>query len=114
MDSPTDQTDLKNSIINKSTILYAEDENILREEVSNILQGFFQKVFIASNGEEALDIYEKKKKEIDILLADINMPKMKGIELISQIRQYKLENYISGFGLVWLNCVDKAQILKAS
>lgn len=87
MDSPTDQTDLKNSIINKSTILYAEDENILREEVSNILQGFFQKVFIASNGEEALDIYEKKKKEIDILLTDINMPKMKGIELISQIRQ---------------------------
>ncbi|MGB7403791.1 MAG: response regulator [Arcobacter sp.] len=61
MGSQTDQTDLKNSIINKSTILYVEDENILREEVSNLIQDFFQKVFIASNGEETLDIYEKKK-----------------------------------------------------
>ncbi|ADG93316.1 putative PAS/PAC sensor protein [Arcobacter nitrofigilis DSM 7299] len=87
MDSPTDQTDLKHSIINKSTILYVEDENILREEISNLLQGFFQKVFIASNGEEALALYEKNKIQIDIILTDINMPKMNGIELISQIRQ---------------------------
>ncbi|MGB5918875.1 hypothetical protein [Arcobacter sp.] len=61
MGSQTDQTDLKNSIINKSTILYVEDENILREEVFNLIQDFFQKFFIASNGEETLDIYEKKK-----------------------------------------------------
>ncbi|PLY11433.1 MAG: hypothetical protein C0626_02395 [Arcobacter sp.] len=87
MDLQASQVDLKNSIINKSTILYVEDEEILREEISSLLDGFFQKVFIASNGEEAFEIYKKNIDEIDIVITDINMPKMNGIELISKIRE---------------------------
>jgi len=87
MDLQASQVDLKNSIINKSTILYVEDEEILREEISSLLDGFFQKVFIASNGEEAFEIYEKNIDDIDIIITDINMPKMNGIELTSKIRE---------------------------
>ena len=87
MDLQTSQIDLKNSIINKSTILYVEDEDILREEIYSLLQGFFKKVFIASNGEEALKVYNENINEIDILLTDVNMPKMNGIELVSKIRE---------------------------
>jgi len=87
MDLQASQVDLKNSIINKSTILYVEDEEILREEISSLLDGFFQKVFIASNGEEAFEIYKKNIDEIDIVITDINMPKINGIELISKIRE---------------------------
>ncbi|WP_419764748.1 MAG: response regulator [Arcobacter sp.] len=87
MDLQASQVDLKNSIINKSTILYVEDEEILREEISSLLDGFFQKVFIASNGEEAFEVYEKNIDDIDIVITDINMPKMNGIELTSKIRE---------------------------
>ncbi len=87
MDLQASQIDLKNSIINKSSVLYVEDEEILREEISNLLQGFFKKVFTASNGEEALEIYEKNSDEIDILLTDVNMPKMNGIELVTKVRE---------------------------
>ncbi len=87
MDLQASQVDLKNSIINKSTVLYVEDEEILREEISSLLDGFFQKVLTASNGEEAVEIFEKNIDEIDIVITDINMPKMNGIELTSQIRE---------------------------
>lgn len=87
MDLQANQVDLKNSIINKSTVLYVEDEEILREEISSLLDGFFQKVFTASNGEEALEIYEKNIDEIDIIITDVNMPKMNGIELTSRVRE---------------------------
>jgi PAS domain S-box-containing protein len=87
MDLAINQIDLKNSIINKSTILYVEDEDILREEISGLLQDFFEKVYTASNGEEAFEIYEKNTSSIDIVLTDINMPKMNGIQLLSKIRE---------------------------
>jgi len=87
MDTLINQIDLKNSIINKSTILYVEDEEILRTEISTLLEGFFKKVLVASNGEEAFDIYNKNKDNIDILITDVNMPKMNGMDLISQIRK---------------------------
>lgn len=91
MDLSASEVDLKNSIINKSTILYVEDEEILREEITSLLSGFFEKVYVASNGEEALKIYEEHTSEIDILFTDINLPKMNGMELIAKIRENNSE-----------------------
>ena len=67
------------------TILFAEDEEILRDSMKLTLEKFFQKVLVASNGQEAFELYKKEK--VDIVLTDINMPIMKGTELISCIHE---------------------------
>lgn len=66
------------------SILYAEDEETLRESVAQTLSIFFAKVIQASNGEEALELFFEHQP--DVLLLDICMPKCNGLELLKQIR----------------------------
>ncbi len=72
-------------ILSKSTILLAEDEESIRESFKRILLLYVSKVYEASNGEEAFDLY--KKHNPDILITDIKMPKLNGLELIKKIRK---------------------------
>jgi two-component system, cell cycle sensor histidine kinase and response regulator CckA len=44
-------------------------------------------VLVAKNGEEALEIYEKNQEQIDLLLFDIIMPRMGGVEASERIRE---------------------------
>jgi DNA-binding response OmpR family regulator len=67
------------------TILCVEDETGIREFVVNTLKYYFKEVYEASNGEEAYELYEEYKPKI--VLTDIQMPKMDGIELVKKIRQ---------------------------
>ncbi len=71
--------------MNNSTILYAEDEDQTRENYSNYLKRHFKEVYQACNGEIALALYKKHKP--DILLLDINMPKINGLQLSKIIRE---------------------------
>lgn len=66
-------------------ILIAEDEQDIREllELHLIKEGY--NVHLASNGEEALDIF--KKHEIDLALLDIMMPKIDGLKVLKHIRE---------------------------
>lgn len=66
------------------TILYAEDEVGIRKNISDSLSYYTKEVFVASDGEEAYLLYKEKKP--DIILSDIHMPKMDGIELVKKIR----------------------------
>lgn len=70
----------------KVTVLYAEDEDISREAVARILKKRVKDIFVAKNGEDALEIYESRD-DIDVLITDIEMPKVNGIELIERIKE---------------------------
>lgn len=67
-------------------ILYAEDEEILRDGMQSSLAKLFANVYTAKNGQEAFEYF--KKEDIDIVMTDINMPIMSGIELIDSISRY--------------------------
>jgi YesN/AraC family two-component response regulator len=67
-------------------ILYVEDEEILREAMQNTLSKLFMSVYTAKNGQEAFELF--KKEDIDLVMTDINMPIMGGIELIETIHRY--------------------------
>jgi len=73
----------------KLTILYIEDDTILLEETSEIFENLFLKVDTAINGEEGLKKYlsyfQTNSKHYDIVITDINMPKINGIDLIKKI-----------------------------
>jgi len=66
-------------------ILCIDDEIGVRKRIVNTLSYYFKNVYEASNGEEGLDIYYDK--EPDIILCDIQMPIMNGIEMIKIIRE---------------------------
>lgn len=71
--------------LKKSSILLAEDEENLRDSFKKVLLLYVQKVYTASDGEEALELYYKHKP--DILITDLKMPKINGLDLIKTIRK---------------------------
>lgn len=69
-------------------IMYIEDDLTTSTKVKDILSKFFNKIIIASNGEEALEILDKNddSSNISLIISDINMPKMDGLEFLEKIR----------------------------
>jgi len=65
--------------------LYIEDELDVLQNISKLLSKFFNNFYTASNAEDALDIFQEQK--IDLLLVDIELPKMNGIDFIRKIRK---------------------------
>lgn len=74
-------------LLKKLTILYVEDDDKIRKEMSTLLGGFAKKVFTAADGREGLETYLVNKDEIDMIISDINMPKLTGIEMLQNIRK---------------------------
>ena len=74
------------SILKNITILYAEDEDNLREITLNILKGFTKKQFVAKDGKEGLALFKEHEKDIDLIITDINMPLMNGLTMIKKIK----------------------------
>jgi len=64
-------------------LLYVEDEGMIRNELVEILQDEFHSLHVATNGEEGLRLYKKYK--IDIVITDISMPLMDGLEMSRNI-----------------------------
>ncbi|MFZ4858136.1 MAG: sigma-54-dependent transcriptional regulator [Desulfuromonadaceae bacterium] len=68
----------------KLKILYVEDEPTLRERISIILSMHFESVKTAANGLEALELFTHERP--DIVVSDIQMPLMDGLEMTKRIR----------------------------
>lgn len=66
-------------------VLYVEDEKEIREVVSHILSSKVENLFLAEDGQKAFEMYQEVKP--DIILADINMPKINGIDFVKKLRQ---------------------------
>lgn len=69
-------------------ILYVEDDATTREAMSDVLSKFSNNIFYAKNAEEALMLYQQNS--IQLLITDIEMPKVNGIQLIREIRKENL------------------------
>ena len=70
-------------------ILYVEDEEGVRVPFSMMLKRFVKNLYVAENGEEGLEFF--KKYPIDIIISDIKMPKMNGLEMAEKIREISHE-----------------------
>ena len=97
---------LKN--INKNIkILYVEDDEIARENGIEYLQNFFEQIYEASDAIKALQLYEKYQP--DIIITDIQMPKLNGLEFVKRIRQKDKKTQI----IIITAFCDKGYLLKA-
>lgn len=81
--------DEKETTLCEGTILVAEDEELLRDMISNILKSAGYNIILAENGEVAVDLFNKKSEEIDLLLFDVMMPVMGGLKAYQKISHIK-------------------------
>jgi two-component system, OmpR family, response regulator VanR len=88
-------------------ILYVEDDEIARENGIEYLENYFENIYEASDAIKALQLYEKYKP--DIIITDIQMPKLNGLEFAKRIRQKDKKTQI----IVITAFCDKDYLLKA-
>ena len=74
-------------LLKKATLLYVEDDVNVSGIFCKIMGHTFKKMYVTYDGNEGLEIYEKHKDKIDIVITDINMPKLSGMDMIEQIRK---------------------------
>jgi PAS domain S-box-containing protein len=70
----------------KETILLVDDEEMIRNLGRQILTGQGYQVIVAEDGRAAIDIFLARQKEIDLVLLDLTMPHMTGLEVLEKIR----------------------------
>jgi CheY-like chemotaxis protein len=68
-------------------ILLVDDHAESRIAMGQLLRQEGMKVFEASNGDEALQIFDAQDGEIDLLISDMKMPGMDGLELMDKLDQ---------------------------
>ena len=71
------------------TVLLIEDDDSVREIGVRMLAGFGYQVLTASDGVEAVEIFEREREHIDLVLMDVVMPRMSGPETYKQMREFK-------------------------
>ncbi len=71
---------------NETVILLAEDDPIVRNLINTLLTQERYAVLAANDGQEAWEIFEAYTDPIHLLLTDIEMPRMKGWDLLARVR----------------------------
>lgn len=71
------------NIFKNITVLYVEDDLMTMEEISYFLSKHVKKLIVAKDGEEGLELYKKYKP--DIIITDIQMPKINGLQMSEEI-----------------------------
>ncbi|RXJ76119.1 hypothetical protein CRV03_10165 [Arcobacter sp. F155] len=82
---------MNKEILKDINVLYVEDEDDVREFTSKTISTIVNSVETARNGKEGLEKFQENK-EINLILTDINMPKMGGLEMCAEIR--KIDNEV--------------------
>ena len=80
---------------NKFSILYIEDDRLTQRIIVNVLGKRFSEIFIASDGIEGIKLYHEKSP--DIVLSDISMPNLNGIEMIREIKRHNSKQKVALF-----------------
>ncbi len=89
-------TDLKGD----ERILLVEDDKLVRSVIVEVLTNYGYKMITAANGVEGLETFAKMGDDIDLIIADVVMPKMSGIDLVNRIKNEKPDIkslYMSGY-----------------
>lgn len=82
-------------------VLLAEDNVVNQKLAVRVLEKFGHKVEIAANGSIAVDMFIEKRGHWDIILMDLQMPIMGGLEATQQIRRWEKENPSHNASQMW-------------
>lgn len=85
--------------------MIVDDQANIRYLIAEVLQDIVQRILTAGNGQKALEILEKK--EIDLILLDMKMPSMNGLETLKLIKERGFRNKI-----VMMTAHNEQEIIK--
>ena len=71
-----------------STVLLAEDSVATRKMLDKVLTAAGYQVLVCRDGQEALEQIEQYKGRIDLILTDVEMPRLNGFELLEKVRAH--------------------------
>ena len=89
----TDQVEdgvLNQAFLKNISVLYVEDEEGIRNSILPTFSKIFGSISVATDGQEGLEFFSKHRLEnnaFDVIISDLNMPNMTGIEMTEQIRK---------------------------
>ncbi|MCI4400002.1 MAG: diguanylate cyclase [Campylobacteraceae bacterium] len=79
-------------------VLVVDDSSVVRNEIKNYLSRELYQIFAVGNGEEALNFY-KDNPDISLIITDMNMPIMDGLELVEELRKITTKETLSIIGI---------------
>ncbi len=79
-------------ILQELIVLYVEDEELTRRSIGKLIQRRVKEVVLAENGEDGFAKF--KEKNPDIVITDIEMPIMNGIEMVKLIKEIDINRPI--------------------
>ncbi|HBO70158.1 MAG TPA: hypothetical protein DD658_08550 [Deltaproteobacteria bacterium] len=71
----------------KETVLLADDEEMIRDLGRQVLEIHGYTVLSAADGQQAIDMFVRYRKRIDLVLLDLSMPRLSGMEVLERIRK---------------------------
>jgi len=92
--------------VQRYNVLFIEDEKDIRDNYTKYLKRHFLNVYEAVDGEEALAIFKTHQNDFDLILTDIVMPKMGGIDLAKSIRKIDMN-----IAIIFATGYDKKQAI---
>ena len=88
------------SVAGTETVLLAEDEPMVRDLMAGALQGLGYTVFVAKDGEEAVQIFLQQRSKLALVVLDAIMPKLGGRQAFARMREIEPDLravFISGY-----------------
>ncbi|MCB0353975.1 MAG: response regulator [Bdellovibrionales bacterium] len=70
----------------KRTILFIDDEELMRDVASMMFEEVEWKAYFAASGKEGIDLYRSHQAEIDLAIIDFSMPEKNGVETALELR----------------------------
>lgn len=84
---PADQ----NIVAGRETILLIDDEQVIVDVAGEMLKILGYQVLVAQSGREAIDIYARRKDEIDLVIQDMMLPGMDGTDIFQALKKINPE-----------------------
>jgi len=94
-------------MLKEFTLLYVEDDKSMQEYMATLLEDEVKKLYRAYDGNEGLLLFEEKKP--DIIISDINMPELNGLDMSRKIKRINPEQII-----IVLSSLNDIQVIKDS
>jgi two-component system cell cycle sensor histidine kinase/response regulator CckA len=86
-DKPGSSFSTNQKINVQGTFLIVEDEQLMLRLMEQVLIDHGCRVFAAADGEQAIEIYQRHKQEIDVVLLDVGLPKMTGWDVLVKMKE---------------------------
>ncbi len=93
--------------LSEITLLYVEDDETIREVLTQILRRYVKRLYVAENGQRGVELFKEYSPEI--VLSDIRMPKMDGIDMARKIKDIKPKTAI-----VFTTAFSESEYLKSA